>query len=111
MGRKFTKKKPPRVPSLKGCSEEERKKLTIERKRLRIGWIRWNRMVDRINELREFIGIRRTRRTGEAELQIIEYFKEWHKYGDLDDDPTPCQFFKPWKDDPNPDAGANAIVV
>ena len=96
---------------MKGVSEEERKRVAAERERMRVEWIRWNRMVDRINELREFVGIRRTRQTGETELQIIEYFEIWHKYGDLDDDPTPCQFFKTWKDDPSPDAGANAVLV
>ena len=68
-------------------------------------------MLDRINALREFVGIRKTRPTGETELQIMEYFEIWHKFGDLDDDPTPCRIIKPWGDDPSPDAGASAIMV
>ena len=68
-------------------------------------------MVDRIDQLREFSGIPRTRATEDEERRMIEYFEVWHKFGDLSDDPTPCRFFKPWKDDPSPDASANAILV
>ena len=68
MGRKFTKRKPPRALKTRGISEEERKRMAVERERMRVEWMHWNRMVDRINALREFVGIRKTRPTGETEL-------------------------------------------
>ena len=109
MARKFTKRKPPRVR--RGRSGEDKKVISAERRRIQYEWIRWNQMVDRIDQLRDFVGIPRTRETGDEERRMLEYFEAWHKYGDLSSDPTPCRTFKPWDDQPEPDAGASAIVV